>query len=290
MELDELVDVYVNERQGLGFITAATATDRRRQLRLMLKGIPTTDPNEVTPLMLRAWLATSTSGQPLAPRSIALRAVVARHFFAWCANNDHIDKSPARTLEAPRIRPSEPRSFDTKEVRRLTAVIDKPRDLAIVLLMVQCGLRRCEIRALDVDDLDMQTASLGVKGKGYRGEISRYIPIPAEAAVALHAWLAVRPSADALFPTRHSDRISLSLISRTVSDLMRECGIKKASFDGRSGHALRHTFAQSLVDRDVPIRVVMTAMGHQNQATSERYANRKMTVLADALEGRKYVA
>ncbi len=288
LEITRLVDVYVSERCALGHLTQSTAVSRRNQLLLMARSLPTDQPNEVTVQMLRAWLVTNTNGGPLKPRSLALRTVVCRHFWSWMADNDHCLKSPARTLDAVKVKRGEPRFLETDEMVRLCAVIKSPRDLAIVLLAAQMGLRRIEIHRAELADVDMTKRRMQLRGKGFDGAISRTVPIPDEAAEALQVWIDRRPHADALFATRQSDRMSLSLISRIVTDHMRSAGVKTRTGDGRSLHALRHSFAQHLVDDGVNLRIIQAALGHQSLTTTESYVRRQVDVMADALEGRRY--
>lgn len=289
MVLNDLVDAYLRERQGLGHITKDTAAGRRIQLNLMVNALPTANPNEVSVQMLREWCMTSSEGGPLKPSSVALRTTIAKHFFQWCADNDHVVKSPGRTLEAPKVKHGEPRFLETAEIRRLCAVITSPRDLAMVLLMAQAGCRRVEVHRALVSDLDMHSARIGLRGKGFGGEVSRTIPLPAELAEVLHVWLARKPESTYLFCTRQSDQISLSLISRIVTGYMRDAGVKKRSGDNRSTHSLRHTFAQQLADGDVNPRIIQAALGHNSITTTEKYIRRRVDVMAEALEGRRYL-
>lgn len=288
--IEQLVGQYTRERIGGGHITEATARNIHYQLGLMARHVGPTAP-EVTTTQLRMWVTSndSTDGA-VKPRTVALRVTRAKHFFEWCVEIGVIDKNPARALHAPKIRATEPRFFEHDEVRRLCAVVDSARDLAMILLMVQMGLRRIEIHRALVSDVSFDKGRMAVRGKGYRAEVSRYVPIPREAATALEAWLSSKPQSPHLFCTRSGAPLDVGYISRQCSALMRKAGIKASSGDGKSAHALRHTFAQSLVDDGVPLRVVQAAMGHQSVTTTEAYARRQVDVLAEALEGRTYVA
>lgn len=286
--ISEYVTMYVNERQGLGHICDTTAAGALAVLGQMARNLPER-PEEVTVGHLRTWLVSTDRDTPVAQRTVALRTVRARHFFEWLVDMEVLAQSPARKLEAPKVRSGEPRFFEVDEVRRLCEVARTPRDLAMVLVMVQMGLRRVEVHRALVSDLRLDDATMGLRGKGYRGEVSRRVPIPAEAHGALSAWMRFRPRVgDVLFCTNKGTPLQLTWISRKCSDMMREAGIKQRSGDGKSAHALRHTFAQHLVDGDVPLRVVQQALGHASVTTTEQYARRTVEVLAEALEGRSY--
>jgi hypothetical protein len=60
------------------------------------------------------------------------------------------------------------------------------RDYAILLLLARLGLRRGEVAALELDDIDWRAAELTIVGKGKRVE---RLPLPAEPGEAIAAWL-----------------------------------------------------------------------------------------------------
>lgn len=289
MDVTEWVDAYVSERRGLGHITAATAEGARAVLMQMARHLPA-DAKDVTVVHLRRWLVSNDrDGGPVAPRTVALRTTRARHFFAWLEEMGGVDKSPARMLEAPRIPKGEPRFLEHDEVSRLAKVAQTPRDLAMVLVMVQMGLRRIEVHRALVSDL--HDGRLAVRGKGGDGAVTRWVPVPSEAQRALDAWMQFRPDkSDVLFPTSSGRPLDVGFISRKVSEMMREANVKTRPGDGRSAHALRHTMAQHLVDDGVPLRIVQKILGHSSVTTTEMYARREVQVLAEVLEGRNYCA
>jgi integrase/recombinase XerC len=289
LTISDHITQYVHERHSLGHVTADTAEGIRQVLGHMARHVPE-DPTQVTVTHLRAWLVRNERGTGrVAPRTVALRTVRARHFFAWLEECQIIDRSPARSLDAPKVPKGQPRFLERDEVLDVTSVAHTPRDLAMVVLMVQMGLRRIEIHRARIDDVGDDR--LAVRGKGGDGEVTRWVPIPTEAREALNAWLRFRPQhTELLFCTSTGKPLALNWISRKVSEMMREAGVKDRPGDGRSAHALRHSTAQHLVDDGVPLRVVQAVLGHASVTTTEQYVRRDVEVLASVLEGRSYVA
>lgn len=284
MNLEELIEEYVAEREATGHVNADTAAWLRRTLHGMAHALDC-PPDEVTLTRGLRWLRE----MGCAPRTVAVRTNTAKRFFAWCVENEHLPRNPFAKIEPPKIHAGEPRFLEIDDVRRLVTVAVVPRDRAIVLCMVQMGLRRVEIHRALVTDLDWADMTLAVRGKNYGGEVSRALPIPDEAARALKEWCMIRHrSSPWLFCTRTGGQLDPGDITRKITTLMRDAGVKKRSGDGLSPHALRHSFAQHLVDDDVPIRTVQAALGHKSVQTTEMYLRRKVEVLRDALEGRQY--
>lgn len=283
-ELESLVEEYVAERLATGHISTVTADSLQRGLIGMARSM-NCPPADVTLNKAIRWLKDMNA----APRTVALRTNMAKRFFGWLVENDTIARNPLAKLEPPRVHAGEPRFLEVDEVRALLQVAQRPRDRAIILCMVQMGMRRVEINRARITDLDWADQTLAIRGKNYRGEVSRCLPIPDEAAQALKAWCVLRnKQSEWLFCTRTGGQYDLNDISRMVTTMLRRANVKRSSGDHISAHSLRHSFAQHLVDADVPIRTVQAALGHKSVQTTEIYLRRKVEVMRDALEGRQY--
>ena len=99
-----------------------------------------------------------------------------------------------------------PRDVEDRDLAALFDVITEPRDRAMFLLMLRCGLRVGEVRALTLPDLYLHPSPgslprLWLHGKG---GVERVVYLSAQPLAALQAWLAVRPtsSAPAVFLNR----------------------------------------------------------------------------------------
>lgn len=282
--LSELVDEYVAERQATGHMAEITASTVRGNLHAMARHMAC-EPDEVTLAKALAWLR-SAGGKP---STVAQRVKQARRFFQWLVDCDRLPKNPLAKLETPRVPSGEPKFLERDPVGDLLAVCKSPKDRALVLCAVQMGMRRVELHRALVDDIDWDLLTFAIRGKHHAGEISRRLPIPDQAAQALKEWMIVRPKAGPyVFGTRNGTPMLTGEISKKMADLMRKAGVKKRSGDGMGTHALRHTFAQHLVDSGVEIRVVQAAMGHASVQTTEIYLRRKVEGLRDAMEGRRY--
>ncbi|MGH2800201.1 MAG: tyrosine-type recombinase/integrase, partial [Thermoleophilaceae bacterium] len=84
-----------------------------------------------------------------------------------------------------------PKALEPEEVERLLASCDITtpsgcRDLAILTVLARLGLRRGELAALSLDDIDWRAGELCVRGKGRRSE---RLPLPADVGEPLAAYL-----------------------------------------------------------------------------------------------------
>jgi integrase/recombinase XerC len=293
----ELGEMYTAERKALMSLTERTAHDNAALIRRLAESVPGKGIGEVTRLDLVTFATRNGPGEAKATTK-RQRLGVLRPFFEWLVDNDIIDRNPIRAVRSPALPDPEPRFLTHGEVQRLVAVVTNPRDLLLVLIATHMGLRLKELHELDIEDIDRVDRTLGARGKGYRGEVSRRLPIPTEVWEHLEPFLdglgategpVFRSESARVSPT--GPRLSRRWISSTVSKAMIAAGIKTAMGDGKSAHALRHTMAQHLVDAGADIRKVQAVMGHRQVRTTEGYARRKLAPeeLRPVVEGRQYV-
>ena len=88
-----------------------------------------------------------------------------------------------------------PRGLDPGAVRKLLASCDRRRtvgrrDYAILLLLARLGLRRGEVVAIELEDVDWRAGELLIRGKGNRQDV---LPLPVEVGEAVVSYLRRRP-------------------------------------------------------------------------------------------------
>jgi integrase/recombinase XerD len=146
------------------------------------------------------------------------------------------------------------------------------RDAAIVGLMVGAGLRRGEVSALAVADVDLAGAAVRVLGKG---DQERRVPLVAPVVAQLEAWLSERGRArGSLFaPVRRGKirrgRLGVSALWRVVTRRAKAAGLERMS-----PHDCRRTAATTMLELGADLAIVQRILGHRNIATTTRYDRR----------------
>ncbi len=146
------------------------------------------------------------------------------------------------------------------------------RDRAMLELAYACGLRADEIRGLRVDDVDFESESVRVRGKGGK---ERVVPIGEPAQKALRRYLDVaRPALagrgddePALFVSKRGRRLHTSDIRRRLERWVREAGLA----GGVSPHVLRHSFATHMLEGGADLRSIQELLGHSSVSTTQIY-------------------
>jgi integrase/recombinase XerC len=157
---------------------------------LAAKGVTVTD---ATSSHLKGFLA------DLLTRGRAASTAVTRHkhlrvFYRWLLDEDEIGRNPMQGVRAP-IVPDKPVPVVPEDgLRRLLAACDGKtflarRDTAIIMLLLDTGLRAGELINLKVDDVDFTRRVVQVVAKGRK---PRDLPFGHKTGLALDRYLRVR--------------------------------------------------------------------------------------------------
>ncbi|MCS6904081.1 MAG: tyrosine-type recombinase/integrase [Bacteroidia bacterium] len=143
------------------------------------------------------------------------------------------------------------------------------RDWCIFEVLYGCGLRRSELIAIQLEDVDIKNRLLLVKGKGKK---QRLQPFNFTVAKALQAYIEVcrREGYDlskAFFLTSKGEPLYPKFVYRTVKKYLTPLSY----LERRSPHILRHTFATHLLNRGADLLAVKELLGHANIKSTERY-------------------
>ena len=227
--------------------------------------------DSLTPPELRTWLLRLR--ETLSPISVAGYVRGLKAFGRWCAAEEVAAATALRGLHRPRVphKLVEPLSDDT--LRRLVDA-GSTRDRAIVLLMLDTGLRLSELAGLRPCDL-RPDGSMKVMGKGAR---ERIVPVGGVARQALVRYLRLADVADtsAIFRARGGGALGARGVQQVFKRLKARAGIP-----GRcSPHILRHTFARAYLVNGGDAFSLQRMLGHSTLDMVKRYVALADTDLA----------
>ncbi len=130
-----------------------------------------------------------------------------QRFFGWAEDEGEIDVSPMHKMRPPKFEERVPEVLEVDDLRRSLEAcrgrsFEARRDLAILLLLIDTGMRRGEVASARGDDLDFDQSLLRVMGKGGR---ERLVPLGRKLVQALDRYLRVR------FTHAHAEAATLFL-------------------------------------------------------------------------------
>jgi site-specific recombinase XerD len=205
-----------------------------------------------------------------------------RGFLKFCKDNQIIYGNPADTIEGAIREEHDPAILLKTEYKALLQVAGgNTRDLAIVMLFLQSGLRVSELVALKIQDVDFTSHEITVRqGKGRK---DRVVPLVKQAEQALRVYLKVRealPEYDEVFIARNGTSMDQRTVRYRIHKYYKEAGIKKKA----SVHTLRHTFSTHQIHNGLKINQLKAVLGHRRMETTYKYVHLDRTNLRTEME------
>lgn len=257
-------------------VSPHTLSNYQRQLQAicaMLKQHQISSWQEVDASVIR-WILSQSHKQGLGAKSIGVRLVALRQWFAYLVKHEQLPANPALGIKAPKVGRHLPKNVDAEQVAQLlnteaTTPLEI-RDLAMMELMYSSGLRLSELQGLDLDRMDLATREVRLLGKGNK---ERIVPIGSKALEAIHRWLEVRmsfnPQDNAVFLNNRGGRLS----HRSIQLIMEKWGRKQGLETHLHPHKLRHSFATHMLEGSGDLRAVQELLGHSSLATTQIYTH-----------------
>jgi integrase/recombinase XerD len=228
-------------------------------------------PREVAPALLRDFLADErerVSAVTAGDSFITLRA-----FFRHLVSEEVLVESPMEKVEKIRVPRKLIETFTAEQVEAMLGMCTKSfqgvRLRALLLTLLDTGLRVSELCGLTMDDVSWDEQTLRVMGKGMR---ERRVPFGQAARQALLSYIAKRgtlPAQPALFVTCYGDPLD----RYRVRKLLRACGAKAGVQGVRcSPHTFRHTCAVMFLRNGGDAFSLQKLLGHSSLDMTRRYA------------------
>ena len=242
---------------------------------------------------LRAYFASRRDA--LSNGSQATAISILKTFYSALVELGLLDKNPAASLKSWRP-PLTRQPMSLVVVRALLLEAGRPhcetplaralalRDRAVLELLFATGMRRSEVSATCVVDVDLEGGSVLVR-RAKRGR-GRRLPLPAACVEALRGYLS--PSGRAVLLRSRSDPGRLFLtkcgtsLGRGLLDVVRKVG-------ARAGvhvfpHLFRRTLATELARAGVSLPVIQDLLGHSRPSTTSDYVAVALEDMRQALD------
>ena len=195
-----------------------------------------------------------------------------------------LQENPVADLEYPKLRKSLPKYLTFEQSAALLKAVsgaNEKRDYAILMLFLNCGIRRSELVGLNMTDV--YEDRIRVVGKGNK---ERFVYFGSACRKAIDAYLPERQKKvltdnRALFGSRNGNRISTDAVHALVKKALLQAGLDATQF---SAHKLRHTAATMMLSGGVDVKTVQEVLGHENLNSTQIYTHIENTELKIAAE------
>lgn len=219
------------------------------------------------------------------PSARARKLSAIKSFYKYLTvRTKQLTENPVADLEYPKLRKSLPKYLTFSQSSALLQAVsgqNQKRDYAILMLFLNCGIRRSELVGLNLTDV--YEDRIRVLGKGNK---ERFVYFGSACRKAIDAYLPIRNKQvlsdnRALFGSRDNNRISVTAVHRLVKKALLQAGLDA---DQYSAHKLRHTAATMMLSGGVDVKTVQEVLGHENLNTTQIYTHIENTELKIAAE------
>ena len=215
---------------------------------------------------------------PLAPGSAARAVIAVRGLHRFALREGLVARDAAADVTPPAPRRRLPKALPVGEIQTILAAAGARgtglalRDRALLELLYGTGARISEAVGLDLDDLDLESETAKLSGKGGK---QRLVPFGSYARRAVEDYLVrARPQlvtkgagTPALFCNARGGRLSRQSAWTVLVRTAERAGVTSEV----SPHTLRHSFATHLLDGGADVRVVQELLGHASVTTTQVY-------------------
>ncbi len=239
------------------------------------------------------FLGDRREGKPaaLGRATIQLRFSALRSLYRWLMRSGRASRNPLRGITLPKQPKRLPRFLTQEQTETLLQAPSQEwdampqkartphaerafiRDAAVLELIYSSGLRISEVCGLRVEDVDLSSGVLRVRGKGKK---ERQTPVGGPAIAALRRYWDARvvpldPTSPVFLSAEDSEAAALK---PSVVQVRLKTYLARAGLDPKlTPHKLRHSFATHLLDEGADLRSVQELLGHAHLATTQIYTH-----------------
>ncbi len=213
----------------------------------------------------------SRTGQ-VAPSTLHIYYRSLRTFYNWCIKMELRSDNPMAKVQEPKlphkiITPLSIAQINTMLKNCGSTEYLKARNYALLLVMLDTGIRRSEVVAMKLQDIDWRNSTIKVHGKGRREGL---VPFDITTSLALKRYLLYHPQkCDSVWLTEELTPLSSRGIQVFFRRLKDKAGIEGVRC---SAHTMRHTCACMLLENGASMKTVQDLLRHADMASTEIYA------------------
>lgn len=228
------------------------------------------DPNDLRTEHIKAFIADMLETHK--PASVANRYRALQQFFKYLINEDLIDASPMARMKPPIVPEHSPDVLSEAELKKLLRAcegksFDDRRDLALIRLLFDTGIRRAELAGLKVEDIDFDLNVVTVLGKGRR---PRNVPFGNRTGKVLDRYLIEREKHSAAhMPFLWLGRLG-PMTANGIYQVVQKRG-EQAGLGKIHPHQFRHTFAHVWLKNEGSEGDLMRLAGWKSRSMTSRY-------------------
>lgn len=286
MTIKEAVPLYLQHLAAAGRArhTIKGAKHAFRKLTSFLDAENITDIADLTPELLGDYqeelaFSLTAKGRQLSARSQGLLLSAVKGFTRYLKEKDYLVHDPGETLKLPKKPRRLPKVIlNTQEVKKIIKAPDTQtrqgyRNRIILEILYDTAIRRAEVSAIRLADLDLDSGYIQIHGKGDK---DRVVPLSKRVCELVNNYiLMIRPSyiqgndPGFLILNRWGEQMDANGVWAVVKRCLHLSGIKK----NVATHTFRHTCATHMLRNGAPVRHLQEMLGHESLESTQMYTH-----------------
>jgi site-specific recombinase XerD len=203
------------------------------------------------------------------PTTVNGRLRCLKAFFNFHIDRGRIDAAILKRKLRIKLPQRLPRAIDPQDVHQLLAVINRPRDRALLLTLLRTGMRIGELLSTTVSEVNLSEKRIEIY-QAHKNLTGRVVYLSADAIKALKKWMNNRDTQGPyLFYGHRAKPLSYEAARAVFHKYLAKAGL---SHKGYTLHCLRHTFASELLNAGMRLECLQQLLGHSDIEMTRVYA------------------
>lgn len=234
--------------------------------------------------MLRSWIMDIS--EKLTNRTVNRKISAIKRFFRFLHIRGYLAKDNSGAISGLKQAKRLPKFIMHRDISQLLEDLAKKDDFKsqsealVIEVLYSTGMRRAELLAMTVHDIDLGTCTIKVLGKGNKirlipfgrrlaQKVETYLLMRKEIADINEKHVFLRPNGKKMYP-----KYVYNLVKKYLSLITTQAE--------RGPHVLRHSFATHMADNGAELNSVKTLLGHSSLAATQIYTHNSIESLKRA--------
>lgn len=241
--------------------------------------------NSIKLVHIRSWMALLSDSKVQA-KTIARKLSSIKSYFKYLKQQKVISSNIVAKISAPKFSKKIPQFVSPQHMGLLFDQVDfsvdfaGKRDQLILELLYLTGMRKAELIALEISNVNFETGNLQITGKGNK---QRLVPLHPQIFPFIKAYLI---ELDDCFPSLNHHKLLCTdkgqkLYPKFVYNTVKKYLSLITTLKKKSPHILRHTFATHMMNNGADLNAIKTLLGHASLASTQVYTHNSIKKLQE---------